>query len=754
MGESVERWELIDLIIDVGAQTVVRGSNTIVLPRLSFQFLLELLRASPNVLTIDELMEKVWPGIFVNAETVTQRAKLLRDALGDDPKEPRYLAARRGIGYQLVAVPRRLVDAPVSLGTSGRSWRRISTLAAALMLPLAGLTYFAYDKLTEDTVTNEALRVAVLPFDNLSSDPSDAYIAQGIPEMVLNRLSAIQGLSVISRESALLRASKGADTGKLIDQLDADYVIKGSVQKRDQTLRVTSFVVDAHTGSRLWSKKYDWPLDQLYALQDQIAGEISQVLSTRASRTLSLVGQSKKVSNPDAYLAFLKGKALLGRMRVADTEAAAAQFERAIDLDPSFAPAMIALFDARMQAAALRSDDLAPVRERYGSLLDRARAIDSQSGPLLFAEAMWADLPREERLLRFRQAAERDPSNSRGLVAWAQFLEWGGQDGPPTREAKQIMDRVMSIDPLSADAQFWAVQRDVANRSPEDIEAAQQRALTLDPENILLANRYAMRRWRLGGQTAEAIGLIERIISSDPEYARNAHMALAMYLDVGDLNAAREVARSTPATQESSRAIFALYGGDWYSAGEAALGPRGFLFNHFENWMWAEAVRDFAVKGRQLDRGAEAIATRYGFDLSNPRVSKLHQLSASVPLAQILFAQGKTKLAQHLLTQSISWIEEHPKLGLGGGTGRAKAGAMMLLGQRDQALSVLLASTRSANDIRHCWYLVSQDPVWATVRSDPRFQEVARVCSVSRRTQRALLEAMRRNGKVPQRAGQ
>lgn len=753
MEDATERWGLIDLVIDAGSQTVVRGTEAIELPKLSFMFLLELVRAAPNVLSADELMERVWPGIFVNPETITQRAKLLRDALRDDPKEPRYFIARRGSGYQVLAPPQRLTLGSGPVRKEGRSWQWKAAMAALALVPISGLSYLGYVRATDHAAQAKSLRVAVLPFDNLSSDPSDAYIAQGIPEMVLNRLSSVPGLMVISRDSALLRGAGGAGKGDLASQLEADFVVRGSVQKRAQTLRVTSFVVDRRSGARLWSKSYDWPVDRLYALQDRIAGEISQALAARTSRALRMDGHSAQVVASDAYLAFLKGKALLGRMRVADTEAAATQFQRAIDLDPAFAPAMIALYDARMQSASLRSEDLAPVRQRYGPLLEKARTIDPRSGPLLFAEAMWSSLPREERLARFRQAAARDPSNARGLVAWAQFLEWGGMDGPPTQEARRIMDRVMAIDPLSGDAQFWAVQRDVANRRPEEIEAAQRRALTLDPQNILLANRYATRRWRLGGQTAEAIGLIEPILASDPAYARNAHIALAMYLDVGDLVAARAVASSTPATRESSRVALALYGGDWRSAGEAALGPRGFLFNHFENWLWPEAVRDFALNSGQPDRGAQAIASRYGFDLSNPRVTSLYQATPSVPLAQILLAQGKTDVARRFLAQSIRWLDEHPKLGLGGGTGRARAGALMLLDERDQALSVLLATTGAAHDIRHCWYLVNHDPVWAPVRSDPRFREVAEVCADSQRTQRAVLEAMRQSGKVPRRGG-
>lgn len=752
MGQAFERWNLVDLVIDAGSQTVVRGQEAIALPKLSFHFLLELVRAAPNVLTVDDLMDRVWPGIFVNAETVTQRAKLLRDALGDDPKEPRYFVARRGIGYQLLAAPKKLAPEEAEVLRTKRSWRWKAALAALFLTPALALGLTRYNQSVQHAVA-APLRVAVLPFENLSSDPADAFIAQGIPEMVLNRLSSVSGLAVISRESALV--SKVAKSGPVqaARQLDADFIVTGSVQRQGGMLRVTAFVLDSAKGTRLWSRSYDWPVDRLYALQDQIAGQVARSLSARTSASLQLASQKGTAGNPEAYLAYLKGRSLLGRFRVADTEAAAKQFQRATDLDPGFAPALVALFDARMQAASLRSEDLAPVRERYGPLLDKASAIDPQSGPLLFAQAMWSNLPRERRLALFREAAERDPSNSRGLTAYAQLLEWGRQDASPSVKSRQLMDKVMALDPLSADAQFWSVQRMVFDsKPPAEVEAAQRRALSLDPENILLANRFAVRRWRFGGQTAEAITLMERILASDPQYARNAHVAFAMYLDVGDVAAARAVAQSTSATRESSRVALSLYNRDWRAAGEAALGPRGFLFNQFENWLWPEAVRDLTLNSGQFDRGAQAIASRFGFDLSNPKVTTLYQMTPSVPLAQILLAQGKTDQAARLLAGAVRWLDEHSALGLAGGTGRAKAGALMLLGQRDQALSVLLATTQGAHDIRHCWYLVGQDPVWAPVRGDPRFRHVAALCAASISEQRALLEAARKAGKVPRRA--
>ena len=96
-------WRVGDLVIDEGQQRVTRGDEVIELPKLSFDLLLALVRSAPNVVSIDELLTSVWPGVVVNPETVVQRVKMLRDALDDRAAEPRYIAALRGRGYRLVA---------------------------------------------------------------------------------------------------------------------------------------------------------------------------------------------------------------------------------------------------------------------------------------------------------------------------------------------------------------------------------------------------------------------------------------------------------------------------------------------------------------------------------------------------------------------------------------------------------------------------------------------------------------------------
>jgi len=752
-----ERWQVGDLTIDVGGQSVMRNGETIALPQLSFKFLLTLVQSAPNLVTVDDLMERVWSGIFVNNETVKQRAKLLRDALGDDPRNPRYFAVRRGVGYQLLPPSRRL-DGAAQRERYRPRWRNAVAAMVLGLTGLAGLSVLQFFQSDRTATPASAARIAVLPFDNLSGDPADAYIARAIPEMVLNRLSSIRGLAVISRESSMLSIAANAAPADAGAKLHADYVVTGSVQRSGSMLRVTCFVVDVGSDTRLWSEYFDWPIDRIYALQDRIADHVAVSLETKVRGIGALPPAAVQTRNTDAYLAYLKGASLLGRLTVAETDAAAEQFERAVRLDPNFTQAMVALYDARMQGADLRKDDLEPVRTRYQPLLNRALQIEPGSGSALFAMAMWSNRPPSERKELFQRAVERDPSNSRGLTAYAQFVDryqnransvaGGGETGPSSSEAKALLDRVLAIDPLSPVARFWAIQRRWSSSTPDEVMQAMARELELDPQNYILANRYAFRRWYVYGETADALEKIERGIASDPQQPIGPNIAVAAYLDAGDAIAARAVAETTPATRQSSRILLAQYRGDWRAAGDAAFGSGGYRFNVYQSWNWPQAIRDHALHTRQYDRGARAIAERFGFDLADPRTANVTQIHAAAALAHILLAAGKRRAAERLLAGTVQWIDAHPKFGLPVHM-RVRATAMMLLGNRTEALSNLRASVEAGHDIRHWWYVVEHDPTWEPVRNDPRFAQIAAYCRKAAAQQRAKLDMLRRQGKVP-----
>src|SRR5664279_564068 len=279
-----------DLLVDVGQQRVTRAGIKITLPDLSFQLLLALIRVAPNVLSNDLLMARVWPGLIVSPETVAKRVNLLREALGDDAKDPRYIAGVRNRGYRLVAAvspavrpaPPDPLPAPVvvtqpnELSTGDTApieprtvttkptriwWLVLPVLVAAIVAiaigvrkadtgDTAGAQPIPRNPLLETAAIGARARtVAVLPFDNISADAADAYMAQGLPEMILNRLSRMEGLSVIARNSSFALPTKSIDSREIGRRLNSGFLIGGSVQRETDRLRVAVHLVDSAAGT-------------------------------------------------------------------------------------------------------------------------------------------------------------------------------------------------------------------------------------------------------------------------------------------------------------------------------------------------------------------------------------------------------------------------------------------------------------------------------------------------------------------------
>jgi TolB-like protein/DNA-binding winged helix-turn-helix (wHTH) protein len=318
---ELEVYQLSDLVIDVTRQRVTRAAAEIALPKLSFDLLLVLIQAAPAVVSNDDLMAQVWPGLVVNPETVSQRVKLLRDALGDDPRAPRYIAGLRRRGYRIIPEVRSIEEnssytppqpGPAQTSTESPSLRPLDVemtsqprarartrviLGVVAALALIGIATYAVLALRPppaapkaDSVTVVALpprTVAVLPFENLSSDPANKYLALGMAEMVLNRLSSVSELVVIARASSFKAAEGSVDARETGKVLNARYLVEGGVQREGEKLRVTARLIDAQSGAQLQALHFDRALADVFSIQDEIAEKVAEKLAAALEASLS-----------------------------------------------------------------------------------------------------------------------------------------------------------------------------------------------------------------------------------------------------------------------------------------------------------------------------------------------------------------------------------------------------------------------------------------------------------------------------------
>jgi TolB-like protein/DNA-binding winged helix-turn-helix (wHTH) protein/Tfp pilus assembly protein PilF len=689
-----------DLHVDVGQQRITRAGIEITLPNLSFQLLLALIRVAPNVLSNDLIMARVWPGLIVSPETVAKRVNLLREALGDSAQEPRYIAGVRSRGYRLVAAvsPARrpappvegplpapvAVTQPNELSTGDTAaiehrtvkapgsriwWLALPVLLAAIVAIAIGVRTANKSRAVGaqpvpqnplrdiEAIGPRARTVAVLPFDNISADAADAFLAQGLPEMILNRLSRIDGLSVIARNSSFAIQTKSIDSREIGRRLNSGYLIGGSVQREADRLRVAVQLVDSAAGTLIWSAHFDRGLHDIFSIEDEIADQLAGALSARLGELEPKPPAAARSQNLEAYLAFLRGRTLLGRFTVAESDAAVPYFERAIALDPNFASAYASLYDARMQAAGQRREDLTPVRQRYRHLIDRALELDPKSGAAYFARAMWADQPNDASATQdnplvvacardFRQGAALDPSNARGLEAYAGFLYWNLAQ---QQEGRSVLKRALWVDPMSPSAHFTDALFTLDDSGAAASEQKTLQVLELDPNFVPALERYGKFRWLIDGKSAEAIQILEHAIALDPRNSLLLRRAMSVYVDLGDAQAARDVAAGMP---QSARAagLLAMQQGDWRRAGLLAYDEMDFC----ELWQ-GEALRDYALKTGELSRAITFIKSKFFLGDAPAENLEVCNTGAAVYLSQLLAASGQPQQALALRRAAASW---------------------------------------------------------------------------------------------------
>jgi len=352
--------------LDPKDERLWQGDRPIPIGNRAFQ-LLRLFVENPNrLLTKDDILDGVWRDVCVSEGLVKEYVHDLRAALGDDPKQPRFIETVHGRGYRFLGGVEE-VKGPAR--------------------PEASTTHAAHPP-----------SLAVLPFANLCDDPQEDYFSDGITEDIITELSRFSGLMVIARNSSFAYKDQLVDIKQVARDLGVGYVMEGSVRRDGDRLRITAQLIEAESGAHIWAEKYDRKLGDLFDLQDEITRHVVGSIAPQVE--LAELERSRELSDADlsAYELALKAQALTyDAVRMADSELLAQSM--------SLAEAALALDDRSTHALWIRG---------MGCVFQHLYGWGDDPGGALATAIETAD-----RLIGI------DPSNARSYVvrAWAhQYL--------------------------------------------------------------------------------------------------------------------------------------------------------------------------------------------------------------------------------------------------------------------------------------------------------------------------------------------
>jgi TolB-like protein/DNA-binding winged helix-turn-helix (wHTH) protein len=521
------RFRIGDLTLDTGRRLLLFDSEPVPLGRLTYRLLLALVEAAPNMVSNDELIESVWGGRSASPETISQRIKLLRDALKDDPHNPRYLEVVRGQGYRLL--PRVEVLPNESPARHRPRWA--VPIGAAISLAAAAAVVFWILAAQTDAV-HESTSVAVLPFSDLSPGRDQQYLADGIAEEIIDLLCKVTTLRVIARTSSFSFRGKDADIARISKALGVTHVLEGSVRKEGDRIRVVARLVEASSGTRLWSESYDQPVGDVLGLETDVARSVAAELRANLQNRADVPA---KGVNPEAYDLYLRGQHAL-RMR--GFGEAVRHLERAIEIDPGFIPAYYSLGGAYREQIADVQVPVAENRAKMREMIVRGLRLAPDDAGLLALSAQLArydgDIKLAER--RFAIARRKDPSNRMVQRVYASFK----LDQSYPAEALALTRRIRETDPLNSNIYIgiWSDYMDLGD-AKEALAAAEHYREIVTPTNKTADGLIAMTQWLLLGDLA---GSVEHGNKYTAQFEREGKGTLPwiplLYYDIGDLQTA------------------------------------------------------------------------------------------------------------------------------------------------------------------------------------------------------------------------
>lgn len=352
---SIGEWKL-----NLSLNQLSSGDETVALEPLAVDVLAYFARHPGEVISNDQLVEKLWGRKFVGDSPVYRIIADLRKILKDDARHPHYIETIRKRGYRLVAMvswsdaeakaeTEDVQVAPLSSPAKSANlykWTMIFTGIAALFV-IAIIVFINQNENSSGSSVADSFdpipqSVAVLPFDNFSSDGENAHIADGIAEVLIHQLAQNPNIKVIARNSSFQFKDTKIDVREIGRKLNVETVLEGSLQSVDGQLRIAAQLIETKEGTHLWSKLFDHKREDIFLIQDEIAQSVAEELRGETSN-IDNETASFSTHNLDAYDLYILGQQKLRWYVAAESEEL---FRKAIDIDPKFALAHAKLAEA------------------------------------------------------------------------------------------------------------------------------------------------------------------------------------------------------------------------------------------------------------------------------------------------------------------------------------------------------------------------------------------------------------------------
>ncbi len=493
--ETLRLYEFGPFRLDPAERKLLRGNEIVALTPKAFDTLHLLVRNSGRVLEKDELIGMLWPDTFVEEGSLSNHIFLLRKALGEDPAFIETVPRR---GYRFVGAVRQFpvaaaahLEKPPEVGAPGiaslpakerRPWRRRAALgiaAVALLVSLAAAGWFYKFAARGEAIDS----LAVLPFVNANADPNAEYLSDGITESLINSLSQLPNLKVMSRDSVFRYKGKETDAQTVGRDLGVRAIFKGRITQRGDTLNISAELIDARDNRHIWGQRYDRKLADMVALREDLAREMALALRMR------LTGEEEKrltksyTANPEAYRDYLKGRYWWNKTTVGGFDKGIEYFQQAVAKDPTYALAYSGLADCY---SSLADFGVVPAKEGYLRAKDAALkavelddALAEAHGSLALIKSSydwdWSGADKE-----IRRAIELNPSYADAHRLHAEVLWQTGRLNEAIAETK----RNLELDPISLGNNVDLGVEYFLARQYDQVISQERKVLELDPNYI------------------------------------------------------------------------------------------------------------------------------------------------------------------------------------------------------------------------------------------------------------------------------